>query len=538
MTGVWNTTQGPIRFLWWGSISLLLVYFVPFIKEIDFSNSLVSEIANNRDGFVESLFRSFVFAVSESVLLVLLSILVAISLSSIPLHSFRGKCLSFLLLPVLIGNVSTAFLWKILLTDVSFFFRNAATTFLAICTIDIWQYGTLFTYLFWITIKFIPSNVQDYCGINKLNFREMVRDIYLPALRNLSLLLLIVGFVFCFYEDAKIQFIFKASRGMDTELINQWLNRTYQSTALLDPTIAFEKIASLGVLVLLFSLVVLFAFLLLKNYLFGKLITSQFRLKVSSIGVGKVGTNTFHVAILAFTLAPIAIVWTKQQLLFESNLTQLSNSALLTIIASIVASTTAIVIALLTRLFFRDFLGNLNKRSMAFLVLLFLLVVIPPICTLLLGFKWMQIFGYRSQLNIHIAWIVGHTILCLPLLGGFSVTTHFKVDDNQLVFLESQKASLAELMKDIFILPFRVDYLLTMIIAFSLIWNESTINKILSDFIPSFITELDKTIFGRSADYAKGMNYLLISILFGFLSVFIWNYILNKSKSSNRVVAI
>ncbi len=396
----------------------------------------------------------------------------------------------------------------------------------------------MFTYLFWIAIKSIPKRINEYGEINKLNFFEKIRDVYLPSIKNLSILLFIIGFIFCFYENAKIQFIFKASRGTNTELINQWLNRTYQSNTLLSPNIAFEKIASVGIIVLIISIVVLFSFLLIKNFIYNRIITNKITWTYKFSSTNSVFFSTaILLLIFTFTVVPIFLVWIKQDINFDKNISYLLNPLLLTGIAAFVASFFAIFFAIISRMYWHNSLQNFNKKSMIFLLFLFLLIVVPPICTLILGFKWMNIFGYDSDLKNYLVWIVGHSVLCLPLLAGFSITTHFKLNNSHLFYLNSQKANLFETVKDLFVIPFKADYLLTLIIAFSLIWNEAIINKILSDIIPSYITELNKTIFGRSADYAKGMSFLLVSIVIAIACVLLWNYLLKKAEKSNKVLS-
>jgi hypothetical protein len=124
------------------------------------------------------------------------------------------------------------------------------------------------------------------------------------------------------------------------------------------------------------------------------------------------------------------------------------------------------------------------------------------------------------------------------LLGSFALTTQFKVNNNFIDYLDAHKIRTWDKVRDIFILPFRIDYLLTFIIAFSLIWNESLVNNILSDIIPSFVTELNKAITGRAANYATGMSYLLVSISLALISVFLWNLIVTKNQNKLKQIEI
>ncbi len=507
----------------------LAVFFIPFLLEVKFNGDFFKSLFNNQDGFFDSISRSYYVAAYQSLLILLISTIIAFSLVKIPLYSFKSRLLSFLIIPILIGNVSTAFIWKIILKDNSFFFESYSNTFMGMFMIQFWQYGTLFTYLIWLNLKSIEKEKLEYSYVSKLSPFERIRDVYIPKSVNLSILLFIIGFIFCLYEDAKIFFIFKASRGTNTELINQWFNRTYQSNSLINPDYAFQGIASTGFLILISTVILLIVLVSLYHFSLNWIVRLKYVPKTSKNWNNTIA-NLLLIIIVVFAVAPVLLTWLKQKTILSANISQLGTPLLLAFIAAIFATSLAILFGIFCRLLFRKMLDSFNRRSATFLIMLFVLVLTPSICTLLLGFKWMRIIGYNSQLSTYVVWIVGHSILCLPLLGGFSVVTHFRIKNSHLDYLESQNASYWEKIKDIFIYPFKADYILTFIIAFSLIWNESVINKVLSDIIPSFITELNKTILGKSADYSKGMSYLFISIALGLTFVLIWNRTLKKRR--------
>ena len=459
------------------------------------------------------------------------ALLLSISLRNVSVFSNRSKALSVLLIPIILGNVSSAFIWKLLLVDNQFFFLSSSIKFVILGFIQFWQYGTLFTYLFWLNQQTIPNDTWNYSNVSKLNLFEKVRDIILPKQRNLSLLLYVVGFIFCFYEDAKMQFIYRASRGTDTELVNQWLNRNYQSDTLINPVFAFQQIAQIGVIVMIIALVILVSTLFLKSFTYSLVMRSKTLPKLSL----KPQRRLLFIilwGLFAFVLLPLLIALLKQALNLNFHLSLLLFPMLLTLIASLVSTTVAIGFGILSRMAWLKMLSDFNFRSMAFLIVLFIMLLIPPLVILISGFKWMQFVGYDSSNYIYLAWITGHTILSFPLLAGFAIATHFRVNNNHIDYLDSHTINLWEKVLDIFIMPFRADYLLVLILAFSTIWNESIVNNVLSDSIPSFVTELNKTISGKATDYSNGMQYLLVSLVLAILSVGIWNYIIAKNQQN------
>ncbi len=128
--------------------------------------------------------------------------------------------------------------------------------------------------------------------------------------------------------------------------------------------------------------------------------------------------------------------------------------------------------------------------------------------------------------------MLGHTLLSFPVLASFSITTHFRVQNSFIQYLDAHQASFIEKLRDLFFTPFQADYLLTFLLAFAMIWNEGSINNILSDVIPSFVSELNKTITGKAVDYANGMDYFLISLTLAVSSAALWNFILLKHQNN------
>jgi ABC-type tungstate transport system substrate-binding protein len=158
---------------------------------------------------------------------------------------------------------------------------------------------------------------------------------------------------------------------------------------------------------------------------------------------------------------------------------------------------------------------------------------VPPIAIYLTGFQWMKMIGYSSDMGLDLVWILGHVVLCVPLLTAFVAVTHFRTTNAELNYLESQRVSALKIGIDSFFRRYRIEYIFTFLVSFSLIWNEPIVNNLLSDFIPSFVSEMKMNIEGRGADYGKGINYMIISILIATISLLLWQLSLKKIHTEN-----
>lgn len=504
-----------------------------FVGGLD-GNNISKLFSDYSNGFGSSLQRTISFALLSSILNVVGGFCLTLLLSKISLNTKIGKQLSFLILPVTFGNVAVVFVFKMLLFNTDFF--NAivqggnTTQSLLLLFIQFWQFGFLFAYLFWLNIQNTPKRIDDYSKVVGLTRFEKIRDIILPQSKNLFILLLFIGFIFSFYEDAKSQFIFKASQGAGTELINHWLYRTYQSNLLINADYANQTIFKTGLIVFVITLI-LFAAL-------GFLILISFRLfsKAKSASHKKVSANqnrvSLVIAIVSITviILPVIIALAKSQYHFSDEIYSVAFPFALTLIAALAATTFAIVFGISSRLTFTKFLSGFNSKSLLYFLIIFLLQIIPPLCIVLCGFKWLSWIGYSSDILIYFVWIAGHCILTLPLLGSFILATHFSVRQNELNYLTAYKVSGSSIVQYSFLKRFRAEYILTLLFALTFIWNDAGLNMVLSDKIPSFAANLQMLFIGRAADYSKATSFVLVAVAISLGCVFIWQYIISKAQ--------
>lgn len=509
-------------------IGLLMSYILPiFGGLLTFDISLFLE---DQDGLNEAWTRSIIFSLSSAVLNVLLAMALAIGLQGVAFFSTQGKLLSWLLIPVLLGNVSVAFVGKLLFATHPIFHESAFIKFVILLGIQFWQFGLLYTYLFWLVLQNIPQKTWEYAAVARLSYGEKFKDIILPAFRNLAMLLFILNFIFSFYEEAKIQFIFKASRGTHTEMISQWLQRHYQTLSLLNVQVSIKSTLQVSSLVLLIALACILITTFLFQIAFRQTIVRRYPM---TIFFHKNIAKIYAVLLLLIVVFPLCLVFLQT---FQGLITELTHLFLplaFTALAALLATVVAIVLGILLRVGWQKMLASFNNRSLVFFVFLFFLQLLPPIALLITGFQWLRYIGYQNSFALYVVWLLGHIILVLPLLSSFLTVTHFRVSNKELMYLQVHQISLWEIVKVSFLQRFVADYLLTFLIAFSMIWNEAIINNLFSDFIPSFVNEMKMSVVGRGADYAKGMTYLLVSVIIAFMALWVWKSILDKAGSQN-----
>jgi ABC-type sugar transport system permease subunit len=504
-----------------------------------FSGGSISKLfSDNSNGFSSSLMRTISFALLSAIANVVGGFCLALLLSRISINSKLGRQLSFFILPVTFGNVAVVFVFKVLLFDTNIFTAivqgGNATQTLFLLFIQFWQFGFLFAYLFWLNMQNTSKRIENYSTAAGLTRFEKIRDIFLPQTKNLFILLLFIGFIFSFYEDTKSQFIFRASQGTGTELINHWLYRTYQSNLLINPDYANQSIFKTGLIV--FSITILLflviGFIILLSFkLFSKFKSSNQKNITKSKGRFSFVIAAISIAVI---LIPVLLALLKSQYHFSDNFVSIAFPFALTLIAAFAATLFAIIFGISSKLAFTKLLSGFNSKSLFYFLSIFILQIIPPLCIVLCGFKWLSWIGYNYDILIYFVWIFGHCILTLPLLGSFVLATHFAVKENELNYLTAYKISGSSIVQYSFLKRFKAEYILTLLFAFTFIWNDAGLNMVLSDRIPSFAANLQMLFIGRAADYSKATSYVLIAVALSLACVYIWQYIVGKTAKINE----
>jgi len=525
------------------TVSLLCataVVILPFLRQLPSLN--FRDLFAGTDQLAPALQRTVIFGLASSLVLTLFGFIGALVLRHVPSFSRTGKNLGVLILPVALGNISIAFIVKLLLGD-SPVFSSIATggvlyklAFLAL--LQIWQFGFLFVYLFWLNFQTIPAKWIEYAVANKFSLLQAIKDIYIPYSKNLLLLLANIGFVFSLFEESKIQYLFKASRGTNSELVTNWLARNYQSSLLVNPGFAENSVfnaAGVVTLTAVMALAIVFVSINTGFSVVARLesypLQSLFRFRKEPTWFGRRLCLGWAFLLIAVIVVPVAVCLTHIGLSFSTALLKLVFPLAMSLIATVTVSLAAILFGISSRLGWKNLLNSFSNRSLLFFLAMFLLMLAPPLIILVSGFKWMGLVGYRSEWLIYAIWIIGHTILTLPVLGSFVLFNHFRVSVNELDYLQVFKLKNRELIRLSFLSRFKAEYLFLVIIAFSFIWNEAILNNLFSDYIPSFAAGLKMLITGRGADYTQAFGYLFVSIMLAMAAVLVWRYIMERADT-------
>ena len=517
-------------------IAIMIAFLFPFITNGFSEGNIYQLLTDSSKGFSSAWGRTLLFAFLSTAINTIGGLCLAIALQRISFSSKLGQQLSLFILPITLGNVAIAYIFKVSLSNTPVFdtlVQGGYLTQTAIMLfIQFWQYGFLFAYLFWISIQNIPERINDYSTAIKQTNYERVKDIILPSIKNLFTLLFFIGFIFSFYENAKNQFIFKASQGTNTELISQALHRIYQSNSVINPTIANQSTFEVGTLVTV-SVLLALLFTGASIFLIFKYISKKKNLHKSTIQIPR--KNIFIAVIsLIVVVAPVIIALLKSQYRFSADaLLELLLPFLLTLLSASFATILAILFGIASRLVFAKWLTGFNTKSMFYFLVIFLLQIIPPICIIICGYQWLSWIGYNS-LMIYVVWVLGHCILVFPILGSFVLSTHFAVRENELSWLAVHRISAKNICQYSFFKRFRAEYILTSLFAFTFIWNDTTLNKILSDEIPSFADKLQRLFIGRATDDTKATLFALVAVIISVSCVLLWQFILRKSMKNNN----
>jgi ABC-type sugar transport system permease subunit len=523
-----------------GSIGLVLLYISPIFLGLPKSNidEIFPFVIMDED-YQVALLRTLVFSILTTFLVIIISFIFGYLLRKFTDKSFLLYC-SILLIPFLLGSVSVAFIFKVLLWNTDFLtqiFNSSIYLFLLLGFFQFWQYGTLFIYIFWLNNFGVKKEIVEYSAYYKFTTFEKLKHIYLPFHRNLIILLSIFFFAVNVYESTKLQIIFRASKGTNSEMLSSLFYNTYISESKISPEFATNNLFSQALLFYL-PLLLFITFLI---YFFINLCINGFSKNKTVIGpiftLTARSKNTiskvFVFLIILIVILPILAILLKQSISI-ADMEHLIKTISLSLVASVLLLVVFVLpLAYFLRIGYKDYFEKITRQNLWIFLSLFLLYLVPPLCLMLFGFEWSSFLGISGELSTTTAWIIGQCINALPIIASFVFVIHFVVKNNEIEYLQTMRASTSEIIKWSFIKRFRIEYIMTFIFTFSTIWNEGTFNKIYSDTIPSYVSEILRTVNSRNADYSVGMLYFLFSLTLAIICVGLWNVIIYKLSKTD-----
>ena len=520
-------------------VGVIVVFLLPIFLNSNIK-SIITLFFSNYNDIQTTLGRSLLFSIASTLGCVFIGFWGGFFLKSIPISSRYSYFLTLLFIPFLLGNVSIAFIYKIILLNgnitISLYETNSLIFNYLVC-IQIWQYGSLFIYLFWMNFQSINKNQATFFNFYGMSPYERFKDVYFPHSSNLLILTSLIAFVFSFYEDAKSQIIFNSSQGTGTEMISQWLYRNYRSEMFFNYEQALNKVLGFSEFVIIPILLCSVLFLVLGVYSISNLFIKSKKYPLShakkdekkKVRTSKV--SIFSLILLALLIiAPIILVFVQCNISVE-NISDMISTLLYTLFAAVLSFFVATIFSYSLRIGFYRFMNNFNFKSLITLSFLFIILIIPPVSIMICGFKWTTIIS-QTSINQYFLWFIGHIFLCLPVLSGFLLVSYFRISNKELEYSMIYKMTSFDIFKFSFFKRFKVEYILSFIFSFSIIWNEAILNRVFSDDIPSFISRILITLNSRKADFSVGLLYFIISLLLALCVVCLWNVIIRKYNKS------
>lgn len=512
-------------------IATMIVFLCPFFTSILYDVDISSLWMDRSLGIKHALYNTCLFSILSSCINTMGGLQLSILIRKVSVKTKVGAVLSILLLPVIIGNVTISYIFKTSLYGSvlgDFLIGNGGLMQVAILIgIQFWQYGLLFTYLFWLVIRQIPTSRYEYSFSLQMTEKEIVRDIVLPPLRSLFVLLFLINMIFSFYESAKCQFIFKTSQGMDSEFISQAIYRIYQSYSVINPVMAKAVTMKNGMFIAILLIVMLACC--------GRLIVSSFSCFRKSapplLYTSKCGNKVAFVCIILVLIPLIIAFYRSRYTLSVVSFSQMPMSFFLTIVSAFFATGIAVIFGIATRMLLGRKIIENNRGVVSLFLMVFLLQLIPPICIMVCGYYWLGNIGYNGIVT-YLVWILGHPLLIFPILSSFVIATHFVVGNNELEWNIVHKMNSRDIIRFSFLKRFRKEYAMTFLFAFAFIWNDVTLNRILSDEIPSFAEKMQRLFIGRATNDEQATLYAFFAVFIAISSMMLWNNVMKKERYS------
>jgi len=524
-----------------GALLLVLIYSLPVELQF-FSGRAYSYLRRTTaDGWQLPYLRTFAFAAISILIELLLGFYGAVSLlNSSPI---MRRFLPALMLPALSGSVSIAFLWKLNIMRFAFLLnlivdRAFVETWGLILGIQIWQYAPLFMYLFWVRLRGVERNETEFATLHRLTLTERIRDIYWPNSHNLAAFLALFGFIVGVQEYSKFQLILRASAGTSTELATQRIARYYDYYSMIDPSRATQITLAYGALFLLFAASSGAVIIPVVTWCLGASARAVGAVRLSAELLPTAMSDLFAGVIISALFVPILVLIPPLRPTFSFLQPGVITSVSLTVTALLLVIGISLSSGIVLRLAFRNTLDRFTRRSLLVFVGILSLNFVPSIAIAFCGYYWLATFRrwVGSGPLVVTLWIVGETILALPIITSFVLYTHFDVPNGELDFQRTSAASLREIAMSSFLTRFTLPYALTCLFGFTLIWNEYTFTSVVSGVLPnlpSLALELTQKVDGLGASYSDAVVLILLSsspVAFGLV---MWQAF-TRSRGSGR----
>lgn len=234
-----------ILFIVWFAIPALLGLYYSFTNSDGNPGEKFIGLANYQElfhdpAFYKALGRTFTYILFEVPLLYIVSLLVAVLLTS-PRAKGKlfGKIIVFL--PWCISGIVTGVMWKWLFGESFGFinyglkelghnpipwFSNGNTAFIVIVLAAVWAATAFNMLLFMNAIKNVPASLYEAADLDGANGFRKFWHITLPAIKPTSLMVILLGTIGAMKEFVMVQALTNGGPGTDNMFIVQYIYTT------------------------------------------------------------------------------------------------------------------------------------------------------------------------------------------------------------------------------------------------------------------------------------------------------------------------
>jgi hypothetical protein len=184
----------------------------------------------------------------------------------------------------------------------------------------------------------------------------------------------------------------------------------------------------------------------------------------------------------------------------------------LSVLASMVAGFCAISFAIGLRLVLPRQLAGFGRGALAIVAAILAIKALPGLTIMRMAYTGVWPFLQGGDVALIAAWVLSQVILQAPFLILFAIWIHQDIRVNELEFQHMCGATITEISRLCFVGRFWREYILVLMFAWSFVWTEGTVNRVVSDRIPSLSAMLSPLI-GAHADYRSALGTAAITLV-------------------------
>lgn len=234
-----------VLFIVWFVIPAILGLYYSFTNSDGYPGERFIGLANYQKLFVDpsfykALFRTFTYVICEVPLLYIVSLLVAVLLSS---DKVKGKIVGKIVvfLPWCVSGIVTGVMWKWLFgQDFGFinyvlqkmgqkpipWFSNGNTAFMVIVIAGVWAATAFNMLLFMNAIKNVPTSLYEAAELDGASSFDKFWHITVPAIRPTSFMVILLATIGAMKEFVMVQALTDGGPGTDNMFIVQYIYTT------------------------------------------------------------------------------------------------------------------------------------------------------------------------------------------------------------------------------------------------------------------------------------------------------------------------